>query len=151
MGNLMSISRTQGGTMLRMLGAARKREVKATHNLSIIVLFFMMCWVPLYTINCIKAFCPECYIHSKITLTCIVLSHLNSAVNPLLYAYHLRDFRVALKAFIYNIFGIKLKQADINYKYSMYSQHRLASLFETRTSLQPKIYIGETENPITSN
>ncbi|KAK3914458.1 Adenosine receptor A2a, partial [Frankliniella fusca] len=79
-----------GGTMLRVLGAARKREVKATQNLSIIVLFFVLCWFPLYTINCVQAFCPQCVVPPAILDCCIILSHLNSAGNPLLYAYHLK-------------------------------------------------------------
>lgn len=79
-----------GGTMLRVLGAARKREVKATQNLSIIVLFFVLCWFPLYTINCVQAFCPQCHVPAAIMDFCIILSHLNSAGNPLLYAYHLK-------------------------------------------------------------
>ncbi|EAT35886.2 AAEL011970-PA, partial [Aedes aegypti] len=86
-------SNGHGGTMLRVLGAAQKREVKATQNLSIIVLFFMICWIPLYTINCVVAFCRDCTIPPTLMLFCIILSHLNSAVNPLLYAYHLKDFR----------------------------------------------------------
>lgn len=141
--NLMSISRTQGGTMLRVLGAARKREVKATQNLSIIVLFFMICWLPLYTINCIKAFCPDCDIPGKVTLFAIILSHLNSAVNPLLYAYHLKDFRAALKSLICTVLGIKIQQPEINYRFSIHSQHRPHSVFEHRTSFHPKVYIGE--------
>ncbi|XP_053678641.1 adenosine receptor A2b [Anopheles nili] len=94
------------GTMLRVLRAAQNREVKATQNLSIIVLFFMICWMPLHTINCIMAFCPHCYIHAPIMLFVITLSHLNSALNPLLYAYHLKDFRAALKKLILSIFGL---------------------------------------------
>ncbi|XP_046391197.1 adenosine receptor A2a [Ischnura elegans] len=93
--------REGSGTMLRMLGAAQRREVKATQNLAIIVLFFILCWIPLYTINCVKAFCPACSVEGALTDFCIILSHLNSALNPLLYAYHLRDFRAALRA----IFG----------------------------------------------
>lgn len=85
------------GTKLRVLGAAQRREVKAAQNLAIIVLFFIICWIPLYTINCIKAFCPSCDPPLPLTNFCIILSHLNSAVNPLLYAYHLRDFRAALR------------------------------------------------------
>lgn len=85
------------GTKLRVLGAVQRREVKAAQNLSIIVLFFIICWIPLYTINCIKAFCPTCDPPLPLTNFCIILSHLNSAVNPLLYAYHLRDFRAALR------------------------------------------------------
>ncbi|KFB42561.1 AGAP000445-PA-like protein [Anopheles sinensis] len=95
-----------GQPMLRMLRAAQNREVKATQNLSIIVLFFMICWLPLHTINCIVAFCPQCHIHAPVMLFVITLSHLNSAINPLLYAYHLKDFRAALKRLILALFGI---------------------------------------------
>ncbi|KDR08842.1 hypothetical protein L798_01328 [Zootermopsis nevadensis] len=96
-----------GGTMLRMLGPVQKREVKATQNLSIIVLFFIICWIPLYTINCVMAFCQDCFIPLELTNFCIILSHANSAVNPLLYAYHLRDFRAALKNLLCCLFGNK--------------------------------------------
>lgn len=142
---LMSMTRSQGGTMLRVLGAARKREVKATQNLSVIVLFFMICWLPLYTINCIKAFCHDCEIPAWLTLFLIILSHLNSAMNPLLYAYHLKDFRAALKSLICRVFGVKVEQEEINYRFSVHSQNRLASRMEKMRGAagqQPKIYIG---------
>lgn len=132
------------GTMLRVLGAAQKREVKATQNLSIIVLFFMICWIPLYTINCIKAFCPDCEIDLRLTFSCIVLSHFNSAINPFLYAYHLRDFRVALKNLILRMFGRKVPSTqELNGRASVQSHHqvRLASMMDKRNSLQPRIYI----------
>lgn len=87
-------------TKLRVLGAARKSEVKATQNLSIIVAFFAVCWMPLYTINCVQAFCDECPVPTSLIHACIVLSHLNSAGNPLLYAYHLKDFRNAFKSLL---------------------------------------------------
>lgn len=93
------------GTMLRVLGAAQKREVKATQNLAIIVFFFIVCWIPLYTINAIKTFMPELDIPNPLTYFCIIFSHLNSAINPLLYAYNLKDFRAALKGLICTIFG----------------------------------------------
>ncbi|XP_068153752.1 uncharacterized protein AdoR isoform X2 [Drosophila tropicalis] len=130
------------GTMLRVLGAARKRDVKATQNLSIIVLFFMICWIPLYTINCIKAFCPNCYVHPKLTLFCIILSHLNSAVNPVLYAYHLKDFRAALKNLLLKMMGVDIdQQADAIHRFSMASQHRLQSMDSNMRSTQPRLYV----------
>lgn len=134
-----------GGTMLRVLGAARKRDVKATQNLSIIVLFFMICWIPLYTINCIQAFCPTCFIHPKLTLFCIILSHLNSAVNPILYAYHLKDFRLAMKNLLLRIMGIEVEiTLDAQHRYSLASQHRLQSMdVSSRNNVQTRIYIGE--------
>ncbi|XP_017131842.1 uncharacterized protein LOC108149009 isoform X2 [Drosophila elegans] len=130
------------GTMLRVLGAARKRDVKATQNLSIIVLFFMICWIPLYTINCIKAFCPDCYVHPKLTLFCIILSHLNSAVNPVLYAYHLKDFRAALKNLLLKMMGVDIdQQAEAIHRFSVASQHRLQSMDSNMRSTQPRLYV----------
>ncbi|KAI5721404.1 hypothetical protein M8J77_020387 [Diaphorina citri] len=105
---------TENNSMLRVLGAARKREVKATQNLSIIVLFFIICWMPLYTINFVEAYCTTCKVPLPLLNSCIILSHLNSALNPLLYAYHLKDFRLALK---YVVCGKKvnsLKRLDSN-------------------------------------
>lgn len=100
-----SQGRMAGGTMLRVLGAAQKREVKATQNLAIIVFFFIICWIPLYTMNAVKTFMPELDIPNPLTYVCIIVSHLNSAINPLLYAYHLRDFRAALKGLICTVLG----------------------------------------------
>lgn len=95
---------TSSTPMLRLLGAAQKRDVKVTQNLSRIVIFFIICWFPLYTINCIKAFCPDCDVSHIVVNCCIILSHINSVGNPILYAYHLKDFRAALKAFICGFF-----------------------------------------------
>ncbi|XP_043196892.1 adenosine receptor A2b-like [Amphibalanus amphitrite] len=81
-------------------GQVARKEVKAAKNLSIIVLFFMVCWFPLYTINCINAFCPDCNIPLQLTNFTIILSHANSALNPLLYAYNLKDFRRAMYSLV---------------------------------------------------
>ncbi len=40
--------------MMRYIVHEKRREAKAAKKLSIIVLFFMICWMPLYTINCIQ-------------------------------------------------------------------------------------------------
>ncbi|XP_055610309.1 uncharacterized protein LOC129757198 [Uranotaenia lowii] len=135
----------RGGTMLRVLGAAQKREVKATQNLSIIVMFFMVCWIPLYTINFIVAFCRDCRIPSTLMFFCIILSHLNSAVNPLLYAYHLKDFRAALRNLIMSMLGYDVTTQELNYRASLASQQQQFaqrhSIVDKRLSLQPKVYI----------
>ncbi|KAJ8954807.1 hypothetical protein NQ314_007018 [Rhamnusium bicolor] len=125
---------TSGGTMIRMLGVQQTNEVKATQNLSIIVLFFMICWIPLYTINCILAFRPDFHVNSTFMLCCIILSHLNSAGNPLLYAYHLRDFRAALKNFFCNLFDHQQYCEQINRTNYNYSQYRLQLRKKSSTS-----------------
>lgn len=128
--------------MLRMLGAAQKREVKATQNLAIIVGFFMICWIPLYTINCYLAFCNGCNVDMTFMNCCIILSHLNSAGNPLLYAYHLRDFRAAMKNFFCSLTGnTSLQPLQITkHRTSQHSQNystnsRIASTRESRSAL----------------
>ncbi|KAF5304165.1 hypothetical protein FQR65_LT08058 [Abscondita terminalis] len=152
--------RSHGGTMLRVLGAAQKREVKATQNLSIIVLFFMICWIPLYTINFILSFCADCFeVNETIMLCCIILSHMNSAGNPLLYAYHLRDFRAALKHFLCYLFklgnatasssGIAGRHSS-NKAYQQYHGHsRYQSQRQNRdfmASLQSQSYGGSQQS-----
>lgn len=128
--------------MLRMLGAAQKREVKATQNLAIIVGFFMICWIPLYTINCYLAFCNGCEVDMTFMNCCIILSHLNSAGNPLLYAYHLRDFRAAMKNFFCSLVGNTslqplqiTKHRPSQYSHNYSSNSRMMSTRETRSAL----------------
>lgn len=74
-----------------------KREVRTAKALLSIVLFFMICWFPLYTLNCVKAFCAGCDTPHWVFDVLIILSHANSALNPFLYAYRMSDFRNAFK------------------------------------------------------
>lgn len=92
-------------TKVNMLAENRRKEVKATQNLSFIVLFFILCWMPLYTINCVQAFCTNCMVPDVIVNSCIILSHLNSAGNPLMYAYRLSDFRNAFRGLVFGRFN----------------------------------------------
>lgn len=69
----------------------------------------------------------------------IILSHFNSAVNPLLYAYHLKDFRGALSRLFHCT-----SQPDSYYRPSLISQHqqRINEHFtSTRRNLEPRIYV----------
>ncbi|XP_076653753.1 adenosine receptor A2b isoform X1 [Halictus rubicundus] len=133
---------TAAGPMLRLLGAARKREVKATQNLSRIVIFFIICWFPLYTINCVMAFCPRCKVNDILMNFCIILSHLNSAGNPLLYAYHLKDFRAALKNFMWRLL---FPHSDV--KSSVVSViHDRGSLVGSQRQLQRQAALASARN-----
>ncbi|XP_015668005.2 adenosine receptor A2b-like, partial [Protobothrops mucrosquamatus] len=76
-----------------------QKEVSAAKSLAIIVGLFALCWLPLHILNCLtlfypafKASKPEWSMH----LT-IILSHTNSVVNPIIYAYRIRDFRYTFR------------------------------------------------------
>jgi hypothetical protein len=76
----------------------RKREIKATKKIIIIVSIFFISWIPTQIINIINLACQD-LIRNKyylIEYSGFVLVHLKSAINPMLFAYHLPDFRRAL-------------------------------------------------------
>uniref|UniRef100_A0A8C5LKV5 Adenosine receptor A2 n=1 Tax=Leptobrachium leishanense TaxID=445787 RepID=A0A8C5LKV5_9ANUR len=71
-----------------------QREVHAAKSLAIIVGLFAFCWLPLHIINCFTLFCPKCERPPLwLMYFAILLSHVNSVVNPLIYAYRIREFR----------------------------------------------------------
>ncbi|XP_056140755.1 adenosine receptor A2b [Lampris incognitus] len=68
-----------------------KREIRAAKSLSIIVGLFAVCWLPVHILNCLTLFY---HVKSPIIMyVAIILSHANSAVNPVIYAYRIQDFR----------------------------------------------------------
>jgi adenosine receptor A2a len=72
-------------------------NAKAAQSIAIIVLLFVVSWMPLYTFNTVICFCPHCPMPGPSTIKAfIVLSHCNSIWNPILYAWGMRDFRHCL-------------------------------------------------------
>ena len=71
-----------------------KRETKAAKWFAIVIIVFTLCWLPIHIMNAISL------VSSKSCTVCVVLaillSHANSAINPLLYAYGNTKFRLAL-------------------------------------------------------
>ena len=80
--------------------AAAASEVRAAKGIGVIVAVFIISWLPLYTINTMLFFCRACHVPCHIIDVCIVLSHFNSAWNPALYAWGVRDFRAALRQLV---------------------------------------------------
>lgn len=73
-----------------------RQEVRRATSFFLVLFLFMVCWIPIHIINCILLFCPQCNVPMSITLGTILLSHANSALNPILYAYRMRSFRHTL-------------------------------------------------------
>ncbi|XP_070711436.1 adenosine receptor A1-like [Pempheris klunzingeri] len=72
------------------------QELRKAVSLFLVLFFFMLCWMPIHLINCVLLLCPQCEVPMTVTLAAILLSHASSALNPILYAYRMRSFRLTL-------------------------------------------------------
>ncbi|KAM7050348.1 adenosine receptor A1 isoform 2-T4 [Molossus nigricans] len=70
------------------------KELKIAKSLALILLLFALSWLPLHVLNCITLFCPSCRKPSILTYIAIFLTHGNSAMNPIVYAFRIQKFRV---------------------------------------------------------
>lgn len=70
------------------------KELKLAKSLALVLFFFAFSWLPLHILNCITLFCPTPNTNTIIYVA-ILLSHVNSAVNPVIYAFRIKKFRTA--------------------------------------------------------
>ncbi|XP_071350509.1 adenosine receptor A1 [Trachinotus anak] len=73
-----------------------RKELKLAKSLALVVFLFAVCWLPIHIINCVDFFCSKCDLPKFATYTGIFMSHVNSALNPLVYAFRIKRFRVTL-------------------------------------------------------
>lgn len=73
-----------------------QREMEAAKRISIIVAFFMVSTLPLETLNFLNSVFNFDFEIESLTQAAILISHLKPVVNPMLYVYHLKDFRSAV-------------------------------------------------------
>ncbi|XP_053131177.1 adenosine receptor A2b-like [Hemicordylus capensis] len=83
---------------MELVGNSRttlQKEVNAAKSLAIIVGVFAICWLPLHILNCLTLFDKDFGEQKPEELMnfTIILSHINSVVNPIIYAYRIQDFR----------------------------------------------------------
>uniref|UniRef100_UPI00358F98F2 adenosine receptor A1-like n=1 Tax=Myxine glutinosa TaxID=7769 RepID=UPI00358F98F2 len=72
-----------------------KKEVKTATSLFLVLFLFCLCWLPLHIINVIFLHCSSCHVPFALVSASIILSHINSAVNPIFYSLRMRSFRRA--------------------------------------------------------
>uniref|UniRef100_A0A8C6SG91 Adenosine receptor A1 n=1 Tax=Neogobius melanostomus TaxID=47308 RepID=A0A8C6SG91_9GOBI len=73
------------------------KELKLAKSLALVLFLFAVSWLPLHILNCITLFCPGCKPHDSLIYVAILLSHANSAVNPIVYAFRINKFRTAFR------------------------------------------------------
>ncbi|XP_055077955.1 adenosine receptor A1-like isoform X2 [Periophthalmus magnuspinnatus] len=73
-----------------------QKELRLAKSLALVVFLFIVCWMPIHIMNCISFFCKDCKIPTVAMNVGIFMSHVNSAVNPMVYAFRIKRFRVTL-------------------------------------------------------
>jgi len=88
-----------------------KRDVNAAKSLAIVVGMFALCWLPIHILNSITLLCG-CPFSPYLLLAAILLSHLNSAINPFLYAIGNSKYQTAFKRMFCKKFMPNIMNSD---------------------------------------
>uniref|UniRef100_A0A672ICJ7 Adenosine receptor A1 n=1 Tax=Salarias fasciatus TaxID=181472 RepID=A0A672ICJ7_SALFA len=72
-------------------------EARLAKSLALVLFLFAVSWLPLHILNCITLFCPACDKPIFLIYIAIILTHGNSAVNPIVYAFRIKKFRTAFR------------------------------------------------------
>ncbi|KAJ8383683.1 hypothetical protein AAFF_G00215250 [Aldrovandia affinis] len=77
----------------------RKSERKVTRMVVIIVLVFVLCWLPFFIINMVNLvfILPESSLMAGVYFFAVILSYVNSCANPLLYGFLSDNFKQSFR------------------------------------------------------
>ncbi|XP_016536224.1 somatostatin-like receptor F_48D10.1 isoform X1 [Poecilia formosa] len=77
----------------------RRSERKVTRMVVVIVVVFVLCWLPFYIINMVNlvVIIPESSVTAGIYFFAVVLSYANSCANPLLYGFLSDNFKQSFR------------------------------------------------------
>ncbi|KAM3829458.1 adenosine receptor A1-like [Vipera latastei] len=94
----------RGHFQSRPLWPAKRKEMQMACTLLLLVGVFFICWMPLHLIYCIQLLCPSCEQYESLEHLAVLLSHLNSLANPLVYALRKKNVGLALRSvFLYRV------------------------------------------------
>ncbi|XP_067399731.1 adenosine receptor A1-like [Emydura macquarii macquarii] len=88
----------RGHLLSRTCQVAKRGELQMARSLLLLVGIFCVCWIPLHVIYCFRLLCPSCQSYAALDRLAVLLSHLNSLANPLVYAMRKKDFGLALRS-----------------------------------------------------
>jgi len=83
--------------------ARARKDKKAFYTLGVLVILFLICWIPFYFYMLISPFIPDFFPAWYVEFS-YWMAYLNSAINPMLYSVN-DDFRRAIKKIVLCRFG----------------------------------------------
>lgn len=75
----------------------RRKEINSARVLSLIVLSFVICWIPIHICNMIFKYGQGIAIPESVIDAAVVTSHSSSVFNFILYSWRLKSFQKALR------------------------------------------------------
>ncbi|CAB3984937.1 octopamine receptor-like [Paramuricea clavata] len=88
------------------------KELKATKTISLVIGAFLACWLPFFVLSLLSKYCTKCTISFEVVIIVKWLHYANSALNPIIYSMHNRDFRAALQSILFNKNSHVFESAD---------------------------------------
>ena len=93
-----------------------KKEFRAARSLFMVIGVFAICWLPLHIYNTYHLFSGK-VVDVWFVDFAILLSHANSLMNPIIYAFHLSDMRAAFRKLFSSFYDyLKYKLCCFIYK-----------------------------------
>ncbi|ROK31177.1 Adenosine receptor A3 [Anabarilius grahami] len=94
-------------------GAYTQKEHKLASSLVLVLALFIVCWLPLHVIHAIRHYNQNIHVPSIALYFGILLSHANSMVNPVVYAFKIPKIKQEYRKIWRKVIG-RQQQADIN-------------------------------------
>ncbi|XP_060913481.1 adenosine receptor A3-like [Labrus mixtus] len=85
--------------------ASLLREKRLACSLALVLILFAVCWIPLHLMNCLLLFQGPQAVTQETLYAGILLSHANSAVNPVVYAYRIPKIQQAYNQIWRHVLG----------------------------------------------
>ncbi|XP_062450807.1 adenosine receptor A3 [Rhea pennata] len=107
---------SQGTTNVKVAGAFYGQEFKTARSLALVLFLFVVSWFPLCIINCISYFYPKWQIPPYLMYLGILLSHVSSVMNPIVYACKIKKFKNTYLFILKSHMLCKKKRSSCSYR-----------------------------------
>lgn len=88
------------------------KELKATKTISLVIGAFLVCWLPFFILSIVSQRCQKCTISFEVVIIVKWLHYANSALNPIIYSMHNRDFRATVQSILFNKNSHRMESAE---------------------------------------